>query len=383
MEIGRGDLQELRRLNSLASLRALRGTAPLTLAEVARRTGLSRASAVEVIADLMKRGWVAEVPPERGGLGRPARRYRFRADAGHVLGIDVGVHKVLAAVTDLNGTIVASGRTSVSPDVPRDERLAAIDRAVAACLAMAGLRQADIWAVTAGTVGVVDLEGRVVTVHAIPDWTGVDLAAHLRASFGAPVQVANDSQLAALAEQRLGVAGDVHDMVYLHLGRRPGAALIIDDRLHKGFSGASGEVGVMKEVRWLRMAGHLEGLPRFAGTEPEHVAGLVFAAARDGDPEAIEAVARYTSDLSVGTAAMVLTLDPELIVLGGGFSRSGDVLVEPLRRALEPRCMRMPEIRLSALGDNCVVLGAACMAVDEVNRMLLSPDDPIALTAGV
>ncbi|MFI6316850.1 ROK family protein [Nonomuraea sp. NPDC050556] len=376
MENSGGDLQRLRRLNSLASLRELRAAAPLTLAELARRTGLSRASAGEVVGDLVARGWVAEVPPVQGAMGRPARRYRFRSDAGHVLGVDIGVHKVLAAVTDLTGQIVAGGRTSVSPDVPREGRLAAVDRAVTACLSMADLSPADVWAVTAGTVGVVDLGGRVARVHSLPDWAGVDLAAHFRERFGAPVRVANDSKLAALAEQRLGVARDARDVVYLQVGRRPGAALIIDGRLHHGFGGASGEVGLLEAARWLRMAEHLERHPRFAEAPPEQAAGAVFAAAWQGDAAAVEAVARYAADLAVGTAAMVLTLDPELIVLGGGFSRAGDVLLEPLRRALEPLCLRMPEIRLSELGENCVVLGAACLAVDEVNRLLLSPDDP-------
>ncbi len=377
VEVSGGDLQRLRQLNSLACLRVLREAAPLTVAELSKRTGLSRASAVEVVADLRERGWVAEVPPAQGAMGRPARRYRFRSDAGHVLGLDIGVHKVLAAITDLNGEVVASGRTSVSPDVPRRERLAAVDRATAACLSMAGLSPRDIWAVAVGTVGVVNRKGRVTTVHSIPDWAGVDLTAHFKAAFDVPVLVANDSKLAALAEQRMGVARDVRDLVYLHVGRRPGAALILDGRLHHGFGGGAGEVGLLEAVRWLGMGEHLEGLPSFAGSPPDQVAGLVFGAARNGDPEAVAAVERYAGDLAVGTAAMVLTLDPELVVLGGGFSRSGDVLLEPVRRALEPLCLRMPELRLSALGENCVVLGAACMAIDEVNALLLSADDPM------
>lgn len=377
MESAGGDLQRLRQLNALASLHALRGSPPLTIAELARRIGLSRASANEVVADLVERGWVTEVPPAPGVMGRPARRYRFRSDAGYILGLDIGVHKVLAAITDLNGQVIASGRTAVGAETPRQERLAAVDRAIAACLAMSNVPAEDIWAVAAGTVGVVDREGRVATVYAIPDWAGVDLAGHLRRTFGQLVLVANDSKLAALAEQRLGVAREVHDLVYLHVGRRPGASLIIDGKLHIGFSGASGEVGLLEEVRWLRMTEHLERCPGFAGHPPDQIAGLVFEAARAGDPVALDAVRRYVADLAVGAAALILTLDPELVVLGGGFSRSGDVLIEPLRAALEPLCLRLPEIRLSTLGEDSVVRGAACLAIDHVNRLLLSADDPL------
>ncbi|NUR94234.1 MAG: helix-turn-helix domain-containing protein, partial [Kribbellaceae bacterium] len=96
-----GDLSRLRQLNATAVLRELRGDQPLTLTELSKRTGLSRASTEDVARDLLGRGWLAEVAPTSGSVGRPARRYRFNAGAGRLLGVDVGGHKVLALVTDL------------------------------------------------------------------------------------------------------------------------------------------------------------------------------------------------------------------------------------------------------------------------------------------
>src|SRR5262245_4528873 len=96
--VGGGDLTRLRQLNALAAIRTMRGAPPLTLTELARRTGLSRPSTEDVVQDLITQGWVTDAPPVLGGMGRPARRYRFRSDAGHVLGIDVGAHKILAIV---------------------------------------------------------------------------------------------------------------------------------------------------------------------------------------------------------------------------------------------------------------------------------------------
>jgi predicted NBD/HSP70 family sugar kinase len=77
----------------------------------------------------------------------------------------------------------------------------------------------------------------------------------------------------------------------------------------------------------------------------------------------------------------VLTLDPELVVLGGGFSRSADVLLPALNRALEPHCLRVPDIRPSALGEECVALGAACLALDHVDEQFFSPDGSISRPA--
>ncbi|WP_336203919.1 ROK family transcriptional regulator [Nonomuraea sp. LPB2021202275-12-8] len=382
MQVSGGDLQRLRQLNSLSSIRALRSArGPLTLTELAAETGLSRGSIVDVITDLHERGWIAEVEPTTGGMGRPAKRYRFRADAGHVLGIDIGVNKVLAMVTDLAGRTVASGRIAVDQRTPRHDRLEAVSRAVEAALVAAGLTPLDLWGVAAGSTGVVDREGLVTRVQALPDWAGVDLLGHIGQRLPCPITIENDSKLAALAEQRLGVAAGVRDLVYLHVGRRPGAALIINGQLHHGFSGATGEVGLMEITGWRAMAGYLETSPAAGDAAPDAAAGLVFGAARGGDADALAAVEAYAHHLALGTAAMVLTLDPELVVLGGGFSRSADVLLPALRRALEPHCLRVPEIRPSTLGEECVALGAACLALDRVDERFFSPEGSISRPA--
>ncbi|MFI7445312.1 ROK family transcriptional regulator [Nonomuraea indica] len=379
MQVSGGDLQRLRQLNSLSSIRALRDArAPLTLTELSAQTGLSRASVGDVVTDLHQRGWIAEVEPAPGTMGRPAKRYRFRADAGHVLGIDIGVHKVLAVVTDLARRIVASGRVAVDRHTPRAERLEAVWRAVDAALVAAGLTAGDVWGVTAGSTGVVNREGLVTRVEDLPDWPGVDLAGHLGQRLPCPITIENDSKLAALAEQRLGVAEGVQDLVYLHVGRRPGAALILNGHLHHGFSGATGEVGLMEITGWRTMADLLKDSPAAEGAPPEEAARLVFGAARAGDREAMAAVDAYARQLALGTAAMVLTLDPELVILGGGFSRSADILLPALQRALEPHCLRVPSIRPSALGEECVALGGACLALDHVDEHFFSPEGTLA-----
>ncbi|MEV5896277.1 ROK family transcriptional regulator [Nonomuraea fuscirosea] len=379
MQVSGGDLQRLRQLNSLGSIRALReAPGPLTVSELAARTGLSRNSVIDVITDLHACGWIAEVEPAPGGMGRPARRYRFRADAGHVLGIDIGVHKVLAVITDLAGRTVSSGRVAVDPHAARPERLEAVWRAVDAALVASGLSGADLWGVAVGSIGVVNREGTVTRVESLPDWPGVDLAGHLGQRLSCPITVENDSKLAALAEQRLGVAAGVSDLVYLHAGRRSGAALILGGRLHHGFGGATGEVGLMEMTGWRTMATDLEHSPAARDAPPEDAARVVFTAARAGDPAALAAVDAYAHHLALGTAAMVLTLDPELVVLGGGFSRSADVLLPALRRALEPHCLRVPDIRPSTLGEECAALGAACLALTHVDEHFFSPDGSIS-----
>ncbi|MEU4542497.1 helix-turn-helix domain-containing protein [Nonomuraea dietziae] len=111
----------------------LRGEQPLTLTDVAGRTGLSRASTEDVVRELMGKGWVAEAAPVAGGVGRPARRYRFRADAGRVMGVDIGGHKVLVRMSTLGDEGVALG--AVRPAIDHVEEHV-LD--VRGCLAGAG-----------------------------------------------------------------------------------------------------------------------------------------------------------------------------------------------------------------------------------------------------
>jgi predicted NBD/HSP70 family sugar kinase len=373
-----GDLSRLRQLNSLTAIRALRGTEPLTLSVLAERTGLSRPSTKDVVNELVGLGWVEEVPPAPGTMGRPARRYRFRADGGYVVGVDIGVHKVLAALADLDGNVLAETRQAIPSGTPAEGRLAGIEQAVDGCLGLAGLTREDLWALTAGTTGIVDQHGRVVVCTGITDWVGMDLAARLAERFPCTILVENDSKLAALVEWQRGVARGAKDVVFLHVGRRIGAALIIGGRLHRGHGAAAGEIGELPLTGWHTSSLHLERCPIVPeGTPPQDAARYVLSAAREGDAEALEAVDRYVRELAVGTAAMVLTLDPELVVLGGGFSRSSDVLLPPLRRRLEEVCLRMPELRASILGDECVVLGGIAYAVDHLDARLFAPDSAV------
>lgn len=430
-----GDLSRLRQLNAVAVLRVLRGDQPLTLTELSKRTGLSRASTEDVARDLLGRGWLTEVSPAGGTVGRPARRYRFHAEAGRLLGVDIGGHKILALVTDLEGQVLNQARLAVEPELGRRDRLAAVDDCVAKVLAGANLTPDRIWATGVATTGLVDGTGKVMLSDSLPEWTGLDLAGHFRRLVPGPVRVENDGKLAALAETWRGVARHAKDMVFLLAGLRTGAGLIIDGKLHRGFANWSGEIGALPAAAWLRAPAHLRGwlsreantvrpplgTPRPADTgdpvstrrpaDTNRLAGAgarapqrhgddtagyersappptalwqassrllstpveverVFLAARDGDRDAVRAVRGYVRDLAIGASALVLTLDPELVVIGGGFSRSADVMVEPLRRELDRWCLRTPEIRVSGFADEGVALGAVRLALDEVESSI-------------
>ncbi|MEV6412612.1 ROK family protein [Kribbella sp. NPDC051718] len=368
------DLPRLRELNSLTIVRALRDHPPSTVTELSQRTGLSR-PAVDLIAqNLVADGWATVIEAgTSSAVGRPARRYQFRSTAGYVLGVDVGVHKVLTLVADLNGEVLHSHRAAVAPDADPQARLAALDEAILECLTATKKKPADVWAVTIGVSGPVDSSGRTSLFTPIPGWDQVDLPAHLAGRFSCPIIVENDCKLAALAERWKGAASDASDVIYVLAGMRIGAGLILDGVLRRGYGGAAGEIGALKQVRWLAAPSHLENCPGVpASVSPDDAAAWVFDAARNGDRAAKTAVSRYVKDLAVGAAALVLALDPQVVIYGGGFSRSADLVLAPLTTELQRLCLRVPEVRASTLGADSVALGAVRLALNELDNRLFS-----------
>ncbi|MDX3105273.1 ROK family transcriptional regulator [Nonomuraea angiospora] len=365
-ELRPGDASLLRKVNTQVTLRALRREGVATLTRLGRVTGLSRQTVEAVLDELGERGYVREVPPDEGVMGRPARRFGFRADAGHVVGVEVGGDAIVAALADLGGEVIAWERAEVSGDAAAHERLEAARRAALACVDGAGVARRRVWAVAAGTPGIVDRTGRVTLSITLPGWTGVDLAELAGRWFGCAALAANDANLAALAEHWRGSARHASDVVYVLVGHRAGAGVLIGGRLHPGRHGAAGEIGTLRQVGWEDAARELVGdAPELA------TAAEVFEAALAGDRDAARRVDRYAERLAIGASALALAVDPDLLVLGGGYAQAGDVLLEPLRRHLAELCVSVPEVVASTFGDEGVALGAVRLALDHVEREVL------------
>ncbi|MFC9429643.1 ROK family transcriptional regulator [Streptomyces sp. NPDC056987] len=375
-----GDPSLLRRINSAVVLHTLRDAGSLTLTDITRITGLSRPTVEGVVEGLIEAGLVAGSAPEEGETrrqGRPARRFRFRAEAGHLLGIEIGPHRVAAMVAGLDGEIIGAGSREVSAKADADERLAGVRLVTDEVLARAGVARDSLRAVGVGSPGIVEADGTVRLGTALPQWTGLALGERLRCSFSCPVLVENDANAAAVAEQWKGAATDSDDIVFVLAGLSPGAGSLIGGRLHRGFGGAAGEIGA------LHLLGRGVTPERLLSTtdEPLHpldeqAVAQVFAEARQGDPRAQEAVERFILRLVHDVAALVLALDPELVVIGG-WAAGLDGVLDPLRDELARYCLRPPRVTLSLLGEAAVATGALRLAIDHVEEQLFAVESTV------
>lgn len=372
-----GDASLLRKLNSAAILRVLREADVATLSELARAARVSRPTAEVIVDDLVAEGWAEECEEEAGDRqrGRPAKRFRFRASAAHVLGLGIGGSSLRAMVADLNGTVTVTATAPNHRALSAAERLDAVAALAERTAAQAGLALADVTAVGVGTTGMVDGSGRVVKSIALSGWTGLDLQGELSARLPAPVLVENDMRLAVLAEHWRGAARGRDDVVYLFTGDRIGMGLLIGGRPHRGAHAAGGEIGAQPHDNWIAFRHVLEYA---MSVEPGELrssrqsAEFAIARARAGDERAGRAVREFARGLAAGLITVVNPLDPDMVVIGGSLSSAGDLLVEPVRELFEEYCAYPPEVVASGLGSECITLGAVRLALDHAERQLFT-----------
>ncbi|MER5769619.1 ROK family transcriptional regulator [Streptomyces sp. NPDC001985] len=375
-----GDPSLLRRINSAVVLHALRDAGSPTLTDLTRLTGLSRPTVEGVIEGLVETGLVSESVPEEGEArrqGRPARRFRFRVEAGHLLGVEIGPHRVSALVSGLDGRIIGAGDREVSESASADDRLERVRLVIADVLRRAGISRTNLRAVGVGTPGIVEADGTVRLGTALPGWTGLPLGQRLQRSFRCPVIVENDANAAAVAEHWKGQARGSDDVVFVLAGLSPGAGSLIGGRLHRGFGGAAGEIGA------LHLLGREATPERLLSTtdEPlhpldEHAVADVFTLAKRGDARAQAAVERFIQRLVHDVAALVLALDPELVVVGG-WAAGIDGVLDPLRDELARYCLRPPKVALSLLREAVVATGALRLALDHVEEELFAVEGTV------
>lgn len=348
------DTTVVRHWNRGAVLSALRDHPKITLSALARETGLSRPTATAVLEELVDRGLVVQHAPAVGGTGRPARRYSFRSAAGCALGLSIEPDRLLVVATDLDGTIVARGERETSPELPAPQRLE-LARDLAA-------RSADeagpVWAVGVASSGVIDREGHVRRSNQIPGWTGLALADTVGSWFGRPALAGNDGSLAALGEKWQGVARYSEDVALILTGHRIGQGILLGGELHIGQSGAAGELGKLLHDQEWNPTSVLDS----TGLSAEEI----FSAARDGAKRSLELSETIAERTARSASVLVSVLDPQLVVIAGDFTAGGPEFLDAVRRHLGTMCVSAPQVALSTLGNDAAPLGAARLALDDL-----------------
>jgi predicted NBD/HSP70 family sugar kinase len=361
---------------------ALRDKGPLSRADIARDAALSRATVSSVLGELQDAGLVTEAngtPPETGH-GRPASLLRLDPSAGIAVGIDFGKRHLRVAVADLGHRVLAERREDMQPDEAAAEDMDLAADVVEELLAEAGVERSSGIGVGMGIPGPIDPEsGELGSSTILPGWMGVRAREAMSERLGLEVSVDNDANLGVLAEWTWGAAQGCGNAVYVKASTGIGAGLILEGRLFHGAGGTAGEIGhtIIDPTGPVCRCGNRGCLEMLVGApaliellRPTHgelsIRELV-AAARDDSAAPRRVIAEAGTAIGTAAANLCNVINPERIVVGGDLAAADELLLAPLREALErsaiPSAARDVEVVRGTLGERAAVLGAVALVL--------------------
>ncbi|MDQ1742527.1 MAG: hypothetical protein QOE23_866 [Pseudonocardiales bacterium] len=368
--------QSVRRHN-LSLISTALAAEPSSRAELAQRTGLTKATVSSLVDHLIARRMVVDGEPATAGVGRPARPVRLNPDGPVALGVEINVDYVSACVLDLTGALRCYQLRAV--DNRASDPAEVLEQAIAVARAVRAEQGQPLLGAALALPGVVGADGALLRAPNLPALTGRLPGRQLAAALRLPTMlVDNEANLGALASLR-AEPGVGPDFVYVSGEIGVGAGLVVAGELFRGVSGYAGELGHVVVDRdgpdcgcggrgcVERYAGQ-DVLLRAAG-QPD-LPGLEAAVAA-GDRAALAAVAQAGSALGVGLASLLNVLDLPNVVLGGVYARLFAAITPALaeqldRRAVAPR--GAGRLLRSALGIDAAVRGAAAAVLERTLR---------------
>ncbi len=317
------------------------------------------------------------------------------------LGIDLGGTKILTAVVNARGEIISRDHSITPAEEGQDAIIKPVIESVGHTLSQARLAVSDLCAVGLAVSGLSDPEtGILFTSPHLPELKNVPIRDIIEKELDKKTFIINDCNAAAIGEMRFGAARGAGNIVYITLSTGIGGGIIIGGKIYAGTIGTAGEIGHMvindegplcdcgnrgcwetlasgsaleREARNRIKEGIKTTIPEYAGGEPDKItAEAVRAAALANDSLAKEVIARTGYYVGVGLANVINIFNPEVIVIGGGLSNIGDMLLEPAYEEAKKRAFPQPyrSVRFARaeLGQDSGVIGAAIYAIGEIER---------------
>ncbi len=312
-----------------------------------------------------------------------------------VLAIDIGGTKIIAAIISDEGRLMAREYCLTLAD---EGPQAVINRIFSTIDRLLGLRNIDLsqlHSISIACAGAIDFDRGIVTLSpSLPGWQDIPLRDIVKEKYGVNTFLLNDASAAVLSEHRFGAGRGVNNLIYITVSTGIGSGIMINGQLYSGASGGAGEIGhttidvngprcscgnigclemfasgtamAREAIRRIK-AGERSSLIKITKGKIENItAEEVSLAAQGGDSLALEVILQAATYLGVGLVNLVNVFNPEMIIVGGGMSKMGDLLLNPARQVVKERAYPLlaqaVRIVLAELGDNAEVLGAAIFA---------------------
>lgn len=389
----------LREANLSAVLRLIQAQAPISRAQLAVSTGLNKSTVSSLVDELLERGLVHEAGVNSAGTGRPATLLEMNPQAGHIIGVELGVDFVSVGISDFQGHLMWQKREDTDPFQAQNlviEQTLRIVKEATTAGRKKGYRFLGLGLATPGTV---DLKEGVLVFAPNLHWRNVPFRKFFSESVKLKIMVENDANAAATAERLFGGARFTKDFVFVFAGVGIGGGLFLNGNLYRGRNGYAGEIGhfpIMSGTDrtvchcgnrgcWETFANQYSIIQRvqarlevkrnsiIPGLMAEQRSALTIPlikqAADAGDLEAIESFAEAGRAMGQGFAGLINIFNPEKIILGGPLSLAGDYLLPAIREVIPhhtlPEIDQQAEVVLSSFGQDASLIGAIAVVVDD------------------
>ncbi|RXZ78418.1 ROK family transcriptional regulator [Paenibacillaceae bacterium] len=385
-----GDTMLIKKINTAIVLECVLKHAPLSRADISERTGLNKATVSSLVQDLIDSYLIVESGMGKSSGGRKPVMLLFNREAGHAVGIDLGVNYIRGVLTDLEGSIIEERLTSLTT-VRAEEVLPVLEQLIAELIACAPSSPYGIVGIGLGVPGIVDDSGTVLFAPNLK-WDNLPLQDQLANRFGLPVVIDNEANAGAQGEQRYGAGQGIANQIYVSVGIGIGTGIILNKSLYKGTSGFSGELGHLSidfagklcscgnRGCWELYASEhalLEGAARLG----IHDLQSLVQAAAGGSDEAIGLFASIGEYLGIGIANIINSFNPDVVIIGNRITMARPWIEASLRNTVEQRTLpfhrRDMQILFAELGEQSAVRGAAYDAINRFFTLVKSGESSV------
>jgi len=398
-----GDQEKVRKVNRSLVLNTLRLHAPISRAQVANITGLTRGTVSNIINVLIDDGFVFEDKMQDSKIGRPSVSLGLRPDGGAVIGVEIGVDFISVLLTNFVAKTLWEIRSRIDPLQSQTDIIAQAEKYIDRAISIAkehGLRPLGIGV---GLPGLVNVRQGTLIVAPNLHWTNVPLRLIWNQRFHLPIYVDNEANLSALGEYYFGVARNVDNFIYLTSDIGLGGGIMIDGRLFRGGHGYGGEIGhIQRDPKgeqcacgrvgcWETQVGPRAVLSRVkkefqlnqdqslldacSGNLDNLTFDLVVKLALNGDLICRQSIEEAAFNFGMGIADLVNIFNPDLIVIGGAFIQGKDIMHSIIQKtifsnALQPTTDNL-RVEFSERNTEACVLGAVAVVLDDILREMV------------
>ncbi|MEJ2558210.1 MAG: ROK family transcriptional regulator [Anaerolineae bacterium] len=386
----------MRELNKSLVLKVIREERPISRAEIAKRTRLSRSTVSAIVDKLLESEFIREQGVGKSRGGRRPILLDFNPRAGFVVGLDIGAAHLLAVVADLQATLLVTLEEPFSIEVGPEKGLAQAVQIVETALEKANVLRPRVLGVGVAVPGPVDYAaGMVVSPPIMPGWDRVPIRDRLQGTLGLPVYLDNDANLGALGEYAYGAGKNVSNLAYIKIGTGIGCGLIVDGRIYRGQRGYAGEIGhltidengppcrcgsfgclesmasaeaIVRRAEMAMQAGQQTSLSQHRRLTATDIA----RAARERDALSQQLFEEAGRHIGVALAGLINLFNPGRVIIGVGADETSELLLDPVQRTVGARAMAgsLADTRIvpAQLRRETVAAGAVALVLEQTFR---------------